>query len=36
MTGRSRLADTISLLTASEVSFGTKPKNRFGDSVGKN
>jgi hypothetical protein len=36
MTGRSRLADTISLVTINEVSFGTKPGNRFGDAVGKN
>jgi hypothetical protein len=36
MTGRSRLTDTISLVTIHEVSFGTKPGNRFGDSVGKN
>jgi hypothetical protein len=36
MTGRSRLADTISLVTVNEVSFGTKPEDRFRELVGKN
>jgi hypothetical protein len=36
MTGRSRLADTISSLADDEVSFGTGPWDYFGDSARKN